>query len=182
MTEVDKKSQSEVLCKSLINSSAYINSQRISIFLSMNDEIQTFTILKNMFETGKSVFIPLYEKKSSKMDMIQLKSMDDYESLPTTDWNIKQPLISDNRQDALLTGGLDLILVPGLAFTMGGKRLGRGRGYYDGYLERSMVAFNEGKMPRRPLTIGLAFRQQICDDVPVDSHDVILDQVLHQST
>ncbi len=56
---------------------------------------------------------------------------------------------------------LDLIILPGLAFTRCGKRLGYGGGYYDRYLLRA---------PQAEL-IALAFAEQLCDDLPTDSHD-----------
>ena len=57
--------------------------------------------------------------------------------MPTTKWNIKQPSDDDIREEALENGGLDLMLVPGMAFTEDGKRLGRGKGYYDTYLAKA---------------------------------------------
>ena len=71
-------------------------------------------------------------------------------------------------------GGLDLILVPGLAFTRSGQRLGRGKGYYDRYLHqyRQLTGM-------RPFTmIAVAFKQQIFDNIPTFEHDVIVDVVL----
>jgi hypothetical protein len=41
--------------------------------------------------SGKRCFIPRYFKGGSTMDMVRLKDMDDYNSLPLTKWNIKQP-------------------------------------------------------------------------------------------
>ena len=72
------------------------------------------------------------------------------------------------------SGGLDLILVPGLAFTRSGQRLGRGKGYYDRYLHRYR------QLPgMRPLTtVALAFKQQVFDSIPTSEHDVVVDVVL----
>lgn len=47
------------------------------------------------------VFVPTYE--GSVMEMVKLQSMDDYESLPLTKWNIKQPVL-EGRENALQTG------------------------------------------------------------------------------
>lgn len=60
--------------------------------------------------------------------------------------------------------GLDLILVPGLAFDRQGRRLGRGRGFYDRLLARAGAA-------RR---WGVGFDLQIVDEVPSEAHDVSL--------
>lgn len=65
--------------------------------------------------------------------------------------------------------------MPGLGFDKAGGRLGRGRGYYDTYLERCL------KHPGgKPYTIGLAFKQQMCGEIPVDDNDVLIDEVLHE--
>ena len=47
------------------------------------------------------------------MEMVKLYDMDDYESLPLTKWNIRQPKDDEERPEALLEKSLDLILVPG---------------------------------------------------------------------
>lgn len=38
------------------------------------------------------------------MEMVKLNSLEDYHSLPTTKWRIKQPSIEENRENALTTG------------------------------------------------------------------------------
>ncbi|XP_069671781.1 5-formyltetrahydrofolate cyclo-ligase-like isoform X2 [Periplaneta americana] len=139
----------------------------------MDDEIQTDEIIRNIFQTGKCCFIPRYSTNSSDMEMVRLHSLQDLENLPKTKWNIKQPLESDERENALLTGGLDLVLVPGLAFTVDGRRMGRGKGYYDAFLARCRAA---QRSP--PFTVALAFRQQILPHVPTDDNDVNVDRVL----
>lgn len=73
-------------------------------------------------------------------------------------------------------GGLDLILMPGLGFDRSGGRLGRGKGYYDNYLERC-ITHSKGK----PYTIALAFKEQLCQDIPVNDHDVLVDEVLYEN-
>jgi 5-formyltetrahydrofolate cyclo-ligase len=56
----------------------------------------------------------------------------------------------------------DLILVPGLAFTRSGYRLGYGGGYYDQLLST----------PRRAATLGACFQVQLVDEIPHDLHDI----------
>ena len=63
----------------------------------------------------------------------------------------------------------DLVIVPGLAFTAAGDRLGQGAGWYDRFL--SAV---------RPdcVSIGVCFAEQLVDALPVEAHDVIMDHVV----
>jgi len=172
LSEDEIKNQSAVVTQKLLSLPAYQNAERISIFLSMSDEIDTSSILQHALRE-KQCFIPQYFKEGSRMKMVKLKDLQDYEDLPMTSWNIKQPADDDIRPEALETGGLDLILVPGLAFTLSGLRCGRGRGYYDTYLQKA------SKTQTQPVkTVALAFKQQILDHVPTDSHDFVIDHVL----
>lgn len=71
--------------------------------MSTDNEINTIPILEHLFKIKKQVFVPKYEGKS--MMMVKLYSMDDYDKLPLTKWNIKQPATDDTtREDALKTG------------------------------------------------------------------------------
>ena len=62
---------------------------------------------------------------------------------------------------------LDLALVPGIGFSLGGCRLGRGKGYYDRLLS-GLSAFK----------CGVAFECQVADELPVEPHDVRLNCIL----
>ena len=66
--------------------------------------------------------------------------------------------------------------MPGLAFSKSGDRLGRGKGYYDTYLQRC-----EEIMKKKPVTIALAYKEQVCDVVPTSAHDVPIDLVLYET-
>lgn len=70
--------------------------------------------------------------------------------------------------------GLDLVVVPGVAFTKDGLRLGHGAGYYDKYL-KSISELQE--VP--PKTIAVGFKEQIVDSVPIEETDVTIDIILY---
>lgn len=64
---------------------------------------------------------------------------------------------------------IDLMVVPGVAFAEDGRRLGRGKGYYDRYLSR--VGF-------RAYTVGVCYGCQLRDDIPAEPHDKKVDMVV----
>lgn len=165
--------QSRAVTSRLLQLPQFQSSARVSVYLHMDDEVQTLDIVRHLINAGKQCFIPRYDSTSSHMDMVRLHSMSDYDALPLTKWNIKQPGLDESREEAIASGGLDLVLVPGLAFTRSGDRLGRGRGYYDRFLSRCRAAQSTG-----PITIALAFQQQVVDEVPVEETDVPVDLVL----
>ena len=112
----------------------------------------------------------------NRMEMVLLKDLHDYNTLPTTKWNIKQPSDDDIREEALENGGLDLMLVPGMAFTEKGHRLGRGKGYYDTYLAKAKSKGIDTK------TMALAFNEQIVEEIPCDEHDYLINTVIYPSS
>ncbi|KAG8172999.1 hypothetical protein JTE90_027688 [Oedothorax gibbosus] len=108
------------------------------------------------------------------MDMVKLSSVEEFNNLPLTSWSIKQPLCTDDSLiDALETGGLDLIVVPGIGFTKEGHRIGNGKGYYDIYLERCKKTSGN-----KFATVALAFNEQIVSTIPVSEHDMMIDEVI----
>ncbi|XP_068193483.1 5-formyltetrahydrofolate cyclo-ligase [Antennarius striatus] len=174
LSDAEKRRQSLSVAQKLLRHPKYASCRRIAVFVSMDDEVCTEEIIKDVFKWGKSCFIPRYESNSNHMDMLKLNSLQDMQTLPLTAWSIRQPSEEDSsREEALAAGGLDLILMPGLGFDRSGRRLGRGKGFYDTYLDRC-IRHPQGK----PYTIGLAFKEQLCQDIPVGNTDVLIDEVL----
>ena len=84
----------------------------------------------------------------------------------------KQPFIKNalnilEPENPIKIKEVDVFLVPGVAFTASGKRLGRGGGYYDKLLS---------KYPDT-LKIGITFNERIMQDLPTESHDISMDYV-----
>ena len=170
LTESEKIRQSNIITKKLIKHPRYIESERISVYMHMKNEVRTIAILEDAFKSGKKVYIPKYV--GSNMDMVELYSLNDYDNLPETSWHIKQPPDEEkDRENAIDTGGLDVIVVPGVGFTLHGDRLGHGKGYYDTYIEKISAL-------KHPYLIGIGFNIQICDEIPTTPSDKTLDEVL----
>lgn len=69
---------------------------------------------------------------------------------------------------------IDLLLCPGLAFTRAGHRLGKGKGYYDRYLTRFINP--------RPPCYGVTFSAFVCESIPCEPHDAMMDWVIDETT
>jgi len=63
----------------------------------------------------------------------------------------------------------DVVVVPGLAFTATGERLGQGGGWYDRFLSG---------VREDCTSIGVCFAEQIVDALPIEAHDVAMDHVV----
>lgn len=75
---------------------------------------------------------------------------------------------------------LDLILLPGVAFSRRGGRLGHGMGYYDKYLHKYFNRFPDRVKINKTFLVALGFQEQIVDvdQLPLDPLDYPLDFVL----
>lgn len=62
---------------------------------------------------------------------------------------------------------IDMILVPGIAFTGSGERIGRGKGYYDKILKQT-----------KAYKLGICFDFQLLEELPMEEHDVKMDRVV----
>jgi 5,10-methenyltetrahydrofolate synthetase len=80
-------------------------------------------------------------------------------------WGIDEPVLSSSNE--VPKNDLLGILVPGLAFSKTGKRLGRGKAYYDKYLKDF-----------KGVKVGLAFDLQVEEDIPFEEHDVTMDYLV----
>ena len=74
-----------------------------------------------------------------------------------------------SQHDVAIFAPIDLVLVPGIAFTRAGARIGRGAGFFDRFLAHRAA---------RAIKIGIAFSFQIVESLPLDRHDVRLDLVV----
>ena len=131
----------------------------IFIYWSLPDEVPTHELIEK-YRKEKRFILPRVVG-----DYLELREFTGIESLEQgNSFGIQEPtgiIFSD-------LSSIDLVVVPGLAFTRNGHRLGRGGGYYDRtlpYLE------NAAK-------IGVAFPFQMVARVPFDTHDIPLDKVI----
>ncbi|GAB0096930.1 5-formyltetrahydrofolate cyclo-ligase [Sergentomyia squamirostris] len=174
MTPEGRVAQSKAIAAKVVALPEFKAAKRISVYLSTDAEVDTVELLKEMFNQKKVVYVPTYHKTT--MEMVKLNDFADYEGLPLTSWKIKQPKWSDNRESALESGGLDLVLMPGVAFTESCGRCGHGMGYYDKFLARLIEKFGRNNFK----LIAVAFKEQIVPDneLQMDATDVRLDAVI----
>lgn len=68
---------------------------------------------------------------------------------------------------------IDLIITPGVAFDVNHNRLGRGKGYYDRFLQQMRQT--------HAYKIGVCFPHQLVDSIPVTAYDIPMDEVVSLS-
>jgi 5-formyltetrahydrofolate cyclo-ligase len=86
------------------------------------------------------------------------------EKISQGSWGVMEPV----QGEPVGADEIDLMIVPGVAFTPKGERMGRGKGYYDRYL---------GREGFRAQTIGVCYAHQLIESLPVEAHDKRVDKV-----
>ncbi|CAK1550706.1 unnamed protein product [Leptosia nina] len=170
MSPEEKKRQSDIVFKKIINHPFYKSANRITIFMSTDDEVNTAPIISHIKARGASAFVPQYA--GGIMKMLKLEAGDE-ESMPLTRHGIAQHSKDQKREDAL-ESGLDLIIAPGVAFSRDGGRVGHGGGYYDRY-----IANLRSDPETAPKVVAVAFNCQVVDRVPMNELDQKIDDVVY---
>lgn len=141
-------------------------------------------LLKDLFATKNEISLGLYAPLSDELDCREIEfEMNISPCFPATDPNGNMlfksspygdlieskdfgvTILSPRAEAKVVTP--EALLIPARAFDLKGGRLGRGKGYYDKYLEK----FSYFK-------IGIGFDEQILDEVPMSDHDVYMDFVV----
>lgn len=132
----------------------------VACYLSHGNEVATDELIASLQAIGKTVAAPrITNRLEGQMDMARVESLNHQ---ITTDHGLRQP-----PPDAPLwrhPDAGDVCIVPGVAFTEPGERLGMGGGFYDRWLSRYPCV----------TAISLAFESQIVEALPTEPHDVAM--------
>jgi 5-formyltetrahydrofolate cyclo-ligase len=146
-------------CARLLEQGIWRGASAILCYAPMPGELDISVLIESALAEGKTVALPRYDPERQVYHAAAINVP--IERVPTGAFGIREP---DFECPNWPSNQLDLVLVPGLAFGPGGRRLGRGKGYYD----RLLTGFDG-------LKCGVAFDEQIRTDIPMEPHDVLLD-------
>jgi 5-formyltetrahydrofolate cyclo-ligase len=133
----------------------YRNATGVMAFVGMRSEPDTDSLFTLVAADGKRLLLPRVEGR-------ELVVCDGNAPLTTSAFGVQEPI-----GPALSVDVVDFVIVPGLAFTMEGNRLGYGGGYYDRFLPRVNAP-----------NAGVCFREQIVDGLPMHEGDVRVQRVI----
>jgi 5-formyltetrahydrofolate cyclo-ligase len=153
----------------LLASSAYREAACVVLYAPRDNEVDTASIAADAVHSGRRLLYPIVDRRHRRMSLGEVR--DPSELRPGT-FSIPEPPPDAPALEPAKLGAGTLICVPGLAFTVDGTRLGRGRGYYD----RMLAALAPGVV-----TAGLGYSFQLLERLPRDAWDRQLDFVVTES-
>ena len=165
LTRAQRDEAAVELCARLIEQPVWKNACSVLLFSPLPDEPNVRPLLYAALGSNKVTALPRFSPATRDYEAALIQD-------PETD--LREGKFGILEPGPLCKVGdlnrLDLVLVPGVAFDWHGRRLGRGRGYYD-----RLLAAVSGK------TCGVAFDQQRVAAIPVEPHDVPLNCILTPS-
>lgn len=141
----DRLAQGERVAGHLSKDESFSSAATVALFASLPDEIETSPIFELCQRNHKRAVYPSIVQSGHGLDFFERRQ-------------------NGPQRGDLAVEEIDLFLIPGVAFTAGGKRLGRGGGFYDRTLSRPEFSH----VPR----FGIGFDCQMVDELPVLDHDV----------
>ena len=159
MTEAEIVEKSEKLGRLLVASEAYQKATTIYGYLPYNQEVRTVAMLRQALEDGKRVAVP-----KCYGDEMRFIYLDDLSKVEKGYCGIPEPIEDEPVADDKTA----LVLMPGLAFTKEGLRMGYGGGFYDKFLASE---------PDHP-TLALCYDFQMVETIPTEEYDIPVDTVI----
>ena len=177
LSEKEKHSLTENLCEKITALPEYQNASTIFAYIPDTLEADCMPVILHALEEGKKLAVPKMDAASLKtgenrMDFYFLENGTPLEDqLEVGTYGIREPK-AGLRKLELSNQENVFMLVPGVAFTQNGKRLGHGKGFYDIFIEK----LHESGIS--PFLCGVALPCQIRADLPTDAHDILMDTVI----
>ena len=162
LTEEQRKAAASLARGRLEAQRVWQEAKTVLFFAPLPDELDLWPLLNDTLRAGKEVFLPRFDPASKQYLAHCIKHPE--ADLQPGHYGIHEPGPHCPQRPL---NRLDFVLVPGVAFDLHGRRLGRGRGYYD-----QILAVVRGR------TCGVAFDEQIVAEVPVEPHDITVHCIL----
>ncbi len=148
------------ICRLLKASESYQKASLIFSYVSIPEEVDTKCFITEALGEGKRIAVPRCGTKGS-MEAYEIKSLDELE--PGV-WGIGEPKPDCPR---VPPEEFDLCVIPCIACSSAGVRLGYGGGYYDRYLPRTEAA-----------RVVLCRERMLCEDITAEAHDCPMDVLI----
>jgi len=163
MTLAQMHHRSIEACARLIQTRVYQRAETVMVFLSLPNEVDTTTLVHQIWRDRKRVLVPKVSWEQRRMLPIEIQSLT--ENISTSPMGLREPV----EGIPIPLADIDLVIVPGLGFDQAGNRIGRGGGFYDRFLT------HDGW---HGTACALALEDQVVEEVPVNEQDVKIDMLV----
>jgi 5-formyltetrahydrofolate cyclo-ligase len=151
---------SRAIADRLAQMEAYWQANAILGYMNFGAEFASELCIQQVLADGKKLALPRVNHHTNQLDLYWVNDLEN--QLVSGLWGIREPIVERcERLNAL--NEVEFALLPGVAFTRDGARLGYGGGFYDKLLAR---------MTHQPALVAAAFVLQIVERIPQEATDV----------
>src|SRR5450759_2162256 len=157
---------SEAISAHIVKLEIYRQASTILGYMNFGAEFASELWIQQVLADGKKLALPRVNRHTNQLDLYWVDDLEN--QLAAGLWGIREPVVE--RCERLTTlNEVEFALLPGVAFTRDGARLGYGGGYYDMLL---------ALMTDRPALVAAAFALQIVERIPQEETDVKVEWII----
>jgi 5-formyltetrahydrofolate cyclo-ligase len=161
-----RASHSAAIVERLLQMPEYRQADTVLGYMNFGAEFASEFWVRRVLADGKKLALPRVNHHTSQLDLYRVEDMES--QLAVGLWGIREPIV-ERCERLTRINEVEFALLPGVAFTRDGARLGYGRGFYDKLLARMAI---------RPALAAAAFELQIVEQIPQESTDVKVEWII----
>ncbi|MDO8262649.1 MAG: 5-formyltetrahydrofolate cyclo-ligase [Gallionella sp.] len=181
-----RAAHNSAITEQLLQLPEYRQASAVLGYMNFGTEFSSDLWVEMALADGKRLALPKVNHHTNQLDLYWVEDLES--QLAAGLWGIREPVVERcERLDGL--NEVEFVLLPGVAFTRDGARLGYGRGFYDKLLMKQLaIRLGEqttlakslvmANMTQRPVLAAAAFSLQIVEIIPQEPTDVKVEWII----
>ena len=166
LTEQVKRERAEAFLQIVSQHPIYVSARHLGLYHALPSELATKGLVQHAWSEGKKVYLPVTCQESG---VLRFALYTEGTVVEKTKLGFYQPLAT--QENTVVVSKLECVVVPAVAVDKDGYRLGFGQGWYD-------RTFNANQNKAKPYLMYVGFKENLCDNVWPQKHDVKADEVI----
>lgn len=143
-----------------LKSKLYNEAEAIMLYMPLGNEMSTVEMIKKAHSDGKTVLVPVMDGKTFEITAHRIYKDSEFEKGV---FSLTEPI----EKSPFDISKINLVIVPGVAFSKTGERIGFGKGCYDKFLKDSTA-----------IKVGFCYDYQLTDEIITDDFDIKMDYLV----
>ena len=167
-----RAADSAAITERLLQIPEYWQAEAVLGYMNFGAEFASELWVARVLAEGKRLALPKVNHHTNQLDLYWVEDLED--QLEIGLWGIREPIV-ERCERVFALNEVEFALLPGVAFTRSGARLGYGGGFYDKLLAQP----DEGNVGTpRPALVAAAFALQIVEQIPQEATDMRVEWII----
>jgi 5-formyltetrahydrofolate cyclo-ligase len=171
LTPAVRAAHSVAITERLLQLPQYRQAGTVLGYMNFGAEFASDLWIQQALADGKKLVLPRVNRHTKQLDLYWVNDLEN--QLAPGLWGIREPLVERCERLATLNE-VEFALLPGVAFTRDGARLGYGGGFYD----KLLAHLREQNGTHRPVLVAAAFAMQIVEQIPQEDTDIKVEWIV----